>query len=54
VPSPLTALMSAGMSGSSSEAGVTVWRFSQEIPIPSYLIALVVGSLESRCNSGYG
>ncbi len=25
-----------------------IYRFSQNVPIPSYLIALVVGDLESR------
>ena len=31
-----------------TKAGKMVFRFRQEIPIPSYLVALVVGALESR------
>lgn len=43
VPAPLTALMSA-VGG----AGHRVFMFHQKVPIPSYLIALAVGELESR------
>lgn len=48
VPSGLTALMSAKMIGKEENGATTTWKFSQDIPIPSYLIALVVGCLESR------
>lgn len=51
VPSELTALMSGERLVSEqhpTKAGKMVFRFRQEIPIPSYLVALVVGALESR------
>lgn len=51
VPSELTALMSGERLVSEqhpTKAGKMVFRFQQEIPIPSYLVALVVGALESR------
>ena len=51
VPSELTALMSGERLISEqhpTKAGKMVFRFRQEIPIPSYLVALVVGALESR------
>lgn len=45
-PRELTALMSALRCESDSETGTT--KFKQEVKIPSYLLALVVGKLESR------
>ncbi|PSC70392.1 Leukotriene A-4 hydrolase isoform A [Micractinium conductrix] len=60
VPRALRALMSAvpqGEDGDGAElehvgnkltAGTKVWRFKQAVPIPSYLLALAVGNLESR------
>jgi leukotriene-A4 hydrolase len=50
VPSWATALMSAVRSGSASAAsgGQTTFKFTQAVPIPSYLLALAVGQLESR------
>lgn len=49
-PKPLTALMSALEDGSSSDtqSDTTEYRFKQPTTMPSYLIALVVGNLESR------
>ncbi len=50
-PTGLTALMSAERKGAevcSDSPDKTVTRFEQNVPIPSYLIALVVGALESR------
>lgn len=50
-PSDLTALMSAERKGSEVVpgcAGKVLSRFEQKVPIPSYLMALVVGALESR------
>jgi len=50
VPSPLVALMSAVAAkgtGEKKEDSV-VYRFSQPVPTPSYLVALVVGCLEER------
>lgn len=51
VPEALTALMSAirldeGSAGAA--AGTKLYKFEQKVPIPSYLIALAVGALESR------
>ena len=51
VPAELTALMSAerlGEEAHPTDSGRKICRFQQKTPIPSYLIALVVGSLESR------
>ena len=51
VPSELTALMSGERLGSEphpTETGKKVFRFQQKVPIPSYLVAIVVGALESR------
>jgi len=53
VPSWATCLMSALSTGSESsldERGVgrTTFRFEQTVPVPAYLIAVVVGDLESR------
>ncbi|KAJ1162045.1 hypothetical protein NDU88_002524 [Pleurodeles waltl] len=51
VPKGLVALMSAiqdGAAADPTDANRTVYRFRQNIPIPCYLIALVVGALESR------
>ncbi|XP_077991660.1 leukotriene A-4 hydrolase-like [Glandiceps talaboti] len=51
VPRELTALMSALRVGEEPVSGdKTRWtyKFHQKVPIPSYLIAIVVGALESR------
>ena len=51
VPAELTALMSAERlreESHSTDASKKVCRFHQRTPIPSYLIALVVGALDSR------
>ncbi|KAM9983373.1 hypothetical protein ACTFIY_000090 [Dictyostelium cf. discoideum] len=48
VPKPLTALMSALSTGKTESTDSSVFTFTQEIPIPTYLIAIVVGDLESR------
>ncbi|KAF2351754.1 Peptidase M1 leukotriene A4 hydrolase/aminopeptidase C-terminal [Trinorchestia longiramus] len=51
VPPHLTALMSAGCSSVDAAAADTSYRtyeFEQKLPIPSYLLAIVVGELESR------
>ena len=52
VPAPLTALMSAVPQDSSSPAaagsGTRTFHFKQDVPIPSYLLALAVGELEYR------
>ena len=51
VPSELTALMSAERLGEephSTQPGKKLCKFQQKTPIPSYLIALVVGALDSR------
>merc|ERR1719350_1205815 len=49
VPSPLTALMSALREGDpiSLPGGLTQYKFSQPVPVQSYLIALAVGQLDS-------
>ena len=31
-----------------AEAGTTTYHFKQEVAIPTYLVALVIGKLESR------
>lgn len=55
VPTELTALMSAERLGEEPLSGTQLGpggkklcRFQQKTPIPSYLIALVVGALDSR------
>ncbi|GLH74074.1 aminopeptidase [Geothrix limicola] len=49
VPEGLTAVMSAGPAGDEAlEDGRHLFRFSMPQPIPSYLMALAVGRLESR------
>uniref|UniRef100_A0A6J0VG73 Leukotriene A(4) hydrolase n=1 Tax=Pogona vitticeps TaxID=103695 RepID=A0A6J0VG73_9SAUR len=51
VPNELVALMSAKRDGDlpdPEESSRKIYRFSQSVPIPSYLVALVVGALESR------
>ncbi|CAC5402108.1 unnamed protein product [Mytilus coruscus] len=50
-PKEITLLMSAISTGSetdSSDNTKTIYRFEQKVPIPSYLIAIVGGDLESR------
>lgn len=52
VPSALTTLMSAipqdSSKPSSGPSGTHTFHFKQDVPIPSYLLALAVGELESR------
>ncbi|XP_031566571.1 leukotriene A-4 hydrolase-like [Actinia tenebrosa] len=51
VPKGLVALMSAATNGEASDSNDvnrSVFKFKQEVAIPSYLIAMVVGALESR------
>ncbi|XP_071961520.1 leukotriene A-4 hydrolase-like [Antedon mediterranea] len=51
VPQELTALMSATRMGnelSPTDATQRVYKFEQNVPIPSYLFAVVVGALDSR------
>ncbi|KFZ51873.1 Leukotriene A-4 hydrolase, partial [Antrostomus carolinensis] len=51
VPKELVALMSANRDGEMpdpEDSSRKIYRFSQNVPIPCYLIALVVGALESR------
>ncbi|EGG17423.1 leukotriene A4 hydrolase [Cavenderia fasciculata] len=48
VDSPLTALMSALSTGKKENGDKTVFTFEQDIVIPTYLIAIVVGNLDSR------
>ncbi|XP_034019465.1 leukotriene A-4 hydrolase [Thalassophryne amazonica] len=51
VPKQLVALMSAmpdGQEPDPEDSSRVIYRFRQPVPIPSYLIALVVGDLESR------
>jgi leukotriene A-4 hydrolase/aminopeptidase len=48
VPEALTAVMSAGPSGVRQGQGTRIFRFEMPQPIPSYLLALAVGELESR------
>jgi len=52
VPTPLTALMSAvpqnSPEASADGAPTHTFKFKQEVPIPSYLLALAVGELEYR------
>jgi leukotriene A-4 hydrolase/aminopeptidase len=48
VPEGLTAVMSAGPGTDAACLGRHIWRFNMPQPIPSYLLALAVGQLESR------
>ncbi|KAG8513983.1 Leukotriene A-4 hydrolase [Galemys pyrenaicus] len=51
VPKELVALMSAIRDGEApdpEDPSRKIYRFNQKVPIPCYLIALVVGALESR------
>ena len=49
VPAGLCAVMSAGPAGHApGPDGTTVFKFTMPQPIPSYLLALAVGELESR------
>ncbi|KFW06835.1 Leukotriene A-4 hydrolase, partial [Eurypyga helias] len=51
VPKELVALMSANRDGEMpdpEDSSRKIYRFSQNVPIPCYLIALVVGDLQSR------
>uniref|UniRef100_A0A8D2P8R2 Leukotriene A-4 hydrolase n=1 Tax=Zosterops lateralis melanops TaxID=1220523 RepID=A0A8D2P8R2_ZOSLA len=51
VPKELVALMSANRDGDApdpEDSAHRVYRFSQNVPVPCYLFALVVGALESR------
>ncbi|XP_008313645.1 leukotriene A-4 hydrolase [Cynoglossus semilaevis] len=51
VPQDLVALMSAvrdGQTADPQDSSRIVYKFRQTVPMPSYLIAIVVGALESR------
>ena len=48
VPAPLSAVMSAGPSGVIEGKGTRTFLFDMPQPIPTYLLALAVGELESR------
>jgi leukotriene-A4 hydrolase len=48
VPKALVALMSAISAGDSEQADKKTFSFEQKVPIPSYLIAIVVGDLASK------
>uniref|UniRef100_A0A8B9GUX3 Leukotriene A-4 hydrolase n=1 Tax=Astyanax mexicanus TaxID=7994 RepID=A0A8B9GUX3_ASTMX len=51
VPKELIAVMSAvrdGQEADPTDSSRVIYRFRQPVPMPSYLIALVVGALESR------
>ncbi|KAK1166985.1 leukotriene A-4 hydrolase-like [Acipenser oxyrinchus oxyrinchus] len=51
VPKELVAVMSAvrdGQEADPKDSNRTIYRFRQAVPMPSYLIAIVVGALESR------
>ncbi|KAI6208668.1 Leuk-A4-hydro-C domain-containing protein [Aphelenchoides besseyi] len=48
VPSGLVCLMSGLADGSETRGDRTLFRFNQPVEIPSYLIAIVVGAMESR------
>ena len=51
VPTACTAVMGAVSTGAptpSADGATTTYHFAQRVPIPSYLIALAVGRLESR------
>lgn len=43
-----SALMSAESKGSTTAGEKTTFFFGQDVPIPTYLLALVVGKLEGR------
>ena len=48
-PAELTAVMSAVREGTETKSGNRkVTKFQQKVPVPSYLIALAVGQIESR------
>ena len=48
VPVPLSAVMSAGPSGTIEGKGTRTFLFDMPQPIPTYLLALAVGELDSR------
>ncbi|KYR01028.1 leukotriene A4 hydrolase [Tieghemostelium lacteum] len=48
VAKELTALMSALSTGKTEGSTTSTYTFTQEIPVPTYLIAIVAGQLESR------
>ena len=53
VPEDLKALMSANLESEHGEThadqpGYKTFKFRQDVPIPSYLLAIAVGHLESR------
>ncbi|XP_023257652.1 leukotriene A-4 hydrolase-like, partial [Seriola lalandi dorsalis] len=51
VPKDLVAVMSAVRDGQEvdpQDNNCIIYRFRQPVPMPSYLIAIVVGALESR------
>lgn len=50
VPCQLTALMSARLTQKevAEDPNNVVFKFEQNIPIPSYLVALVIGALDCR------
>lgn len=48
VPAGLQALMSALHEGKEDGEGVTTFKFNQPVSMPSYLIAIAVGLLESK------
>ena len=45
--------MSAESDGCTTADGKSTFSFHQDVPIPTYLLALVVGKLESRCAGVY-
>ncbi|EDQ87991.1 uncharacterized protein MONBRDRAFT_33026 [Monosiga brevicollis MX1] len=48
VPRPLQALMSAKLVGEAQTGNDVIYKFEQPVAVPTYLIAIVVGKLESR------
>ena len=50
VPSPLVALMSANLQNHLTVHGdgISTYEFTQHVPVSAYLVAIAVGSLESR------
>ncbi|CAI5447240.1 unnamed protein product [Caenorhabditis angaria] len=48
VPKGLTCLMSAVRTGNSTSENSDIFEYHQKVPIPTYLLAIVVGKLESR------
>lgn len=48
VPTPLVAVMSAISTSQIEKDGIVTYSFEQNIPIPTYLVALAVGNLEKR------